>query len=250
LVLPVSADHAWGTYHWFRTANPVVLQIGDNVSGVWDSHLSAALSDWDNGSGSYNDVLDLTLAAGGTAPRRCRPTAGRVEVCNDAYGANGWLGVAQIWVSGDHITQATTKMNDTYFTDAYGYNTPAWRQMVMCQEVGHAWGLDHQDENFNNPNLGTCMDYTSDPSTNQHPNAHDFEQLEAIYTHLDSSSGGGGGGGRGRGAAPQLPPAASGFVPGDAQREWGTLVRASRRYGMFHLDLGGGQHVFTFVIWA
>jgi hypothetical protein len=40
----------------------------------------------------------------------------------------------------------------------------------MCQEVGHTFGLDHQDENFNNTNLGTCMDYTNDPSTNQHPN--------------------------------------------------------------------------------
>ncbi len=33
----------------------------------------------------------------------------------------------------------------------------------MCQEIGHDFGLDHQDENFNNPNLGTCMDYTNDP---------------------------------------------------------------------------------------
>ena len=58
----------------------------------------------------------------------------------------------------------------------------------MCQEVGHTFGLDHQDENFNNANLGTCMDYTNDPSTNQHPNKHDYDELITIYSHLDSTT--------------------------------------------------------------
>ena len=53
-------------------------------------------------------------------------------------------------------------MNDSYFNTAK-YNTPAWRRLVMCQEVTHDFGLDHQDEIFNNANLGSCMDYTNDP---------------------------------------------------------------------------------------
>ena len=61
-----------------------------------------------------------------------------------------------------HITQAITKLNDTYFNTA-AYNTPAWRRLVTCQEIAHNFGLDHQDEAFDNPNLGLCMDYTSDP---------------------------------------------------------------------------------------
>ena len=68
------------------------------------------------------------------------------------------------------------KLNDTYFNTST-YNTEAWRNLVSCQEVGHTFGLDHQDENFNNPNLGTCMDYTNDPSSNQHPNQHDYDHL-------------------------------------------------------------------------
>lgn len=39
------------------------------------------------------------------------------------------------------------------------------RCLVTCQEVGHTFGLDHRDENFDNGNLGTCMDYTNDPGT-------------------------------------------------------------------------------------
>ena len=52
------------------------------------------------------------------------------------------------------------EVNDTYFNTAK-YNTPVWRNLVMCQEVGHTLGLDHQDEIFDNVNLGTCMDYTN-----------------------------------------------------------------------------------------
>jgi hypothetical protein len=61
----------------------------------------------------------------------------------------------------------------------------------MCQEIAHDFGLDHQDENFNNPNLGTCMDYTSDPDgppSNEHPNQHDYDQLESSYSHVDKTT--------------------------------------------------------------
>jgi hypothetical protein len=108
-------------------------------------------------------------------------------VCNAKYGNNGWLGIASIWISGSHITQGTVKMNDTYFNTAT-YNKPSWKQMVLCQEIGHTFGLDHQDENFNNQNLGTCMDYSNDPArddgqgNNLHPNAHDYNQLAHIST--------------------------------------------------------------------
>ncbi|HEX2031231.1 MAG TPA: hypothetical protein VHL78_07515 [Actinomycetota bacterium] len=182
---PASADHGWGPYHWARKANPFTLKLGDNVSTKWDSYLATTSLDW-----SESSVLDTTIVTGGTNPRNCRPTSGRVEVCNARYGNTGWLGVATIWLSGNHITQGTAKLNDTYF-DTSTYNTPAWRNLVMCQEVAHTFGLDHQDENFSNSNLGSCMDYTSDPDgppSNEHPNAHDFEQLEEIYGHADGTT--------------------------------------------------------------
>jgi hypothetical protein len=40
-------------------------------------------------------------------------------------------------------------VNDTYFNTPK-YDTSAWRNLVMCQEVGHTLGLDHQDEDFDN----------------------------------------------------------------------------------------------------
>ncbi len=236
-----NASHAWGNYHWARTSNPFTLKLGDNVSSAWDSYLATASSDW-----TQSSVLNTTIVAGSTTGRRCRPTAGRVQVCNASYGNNGWLGLAQIWANGDHITQGTAKMNDTYFNTAQ-YNTPPWRRLVMCQEVAHTFGLDHQDENFNNPNLGTCMDYTSDPDgppSNEHPNAHDFEELEIIYAHLDSTTT--------VGAATSAMPA--GFVNADvhAQENWGEKLHdsADGHSSLYVRDFGNGLQVFTFVFWA
>ncbi|MGH2654467.1 MAG: hypothetical protein ACRDHV_08990 [Actinomycetota bacterium] len=145
---PATADHSWANYHWARKANQFTLKLGDNVDSKWDAYLTTTSSDW-----SQSSVLDTTIVAGGTTARRCRPTSGRVEVCNARYGNTGWLGVATIWLSGSHITQGTAKVNDTYFNTST-YNTPAWRNLVMCQEVAHTFGLDHQDENFNNPKPG------------------------------------------------------------------------------------------------
>lgn len=236
------ASHAWGSYHWPRSTNPVSLEIGDNMSSLWRPHLNVAVADWDQ-----SPVLDLTVAAG-QSKGRCKATSGRIEVCNGSYGANGWLGLATISVSGDHITAGTAQMNDTYFSVA-PYNTPAWRQMVVCQEIGHDFGLGHQDEDFGNADLGTCMDYSNDPTANQHPNAHDYDELAAIYSHLDGGSSGGGGGGGG-GCPPKKPGCGSRAGDGSAPSDWGQLVRSEGRTAVYERDFGRGERVITFVIWA
>lgn len=245
-LMPVAVDasHAWGNYHWARASNPVSLAVGDNTSGPWGAHLATAVNDW-------NQSLALNLSVvGGQAKGRCMANEGRIEVCNDAYGATGWLGIAQIWTSGDHITQAVAKMNDTYFSSA-PYNTAAWRQMVMCQEIGHDFGLGHQDENFDDPPMGTCMDYTRDPVPNQHPDGHDYDQLSLMYAHFD-----GGGSGGGSDCNPRSPKCNGSGNNGignselSAPGEWGQLVRQQGRVAIYERDFGNGNRVFTFVTWA
>jgi hypothetical protein len=232
-----SANHSWNGYHWARTANPFTVELRDNVSANWDDSLTHASADW-----TTSTVLDTRIVEGGVTKRTCKATSGRVEVCNAAYGFNGWLGVAQIWVSGSHITQGTVKLNDSYFNSGT-YNTPSWRQMVMCQEVGHTFGLDHQDENFNNGNLGTCMDYTSNPDgppSNIAPNSHDYAQLVTIYSHLDSFST----------VGTSTPSAAPAVLENPS--EWGQLMKVSHggKTQVFEREFGNGQKVVTFVIWA
>jgi len=239
-----SADHSWGGYHWARTSNPFTLKTGDNVSSAWDPYLVEAIGDWNQSA-----VLELVKVAGGSKARNCRPTAGRIEVCNAAYGNTGWLGIAQIWITGGtHITQAITKLNDTYYNTST-YNTPAWRRLVMCQEIAHDFGLDHQDENFENPNLGTCMDYTSDPDgppSNEHPDNHDFQQIALTYEHVDGTTT------IAAGTLPKNMPPAMGQIDFETPNQWGQLVRASRtgRVAVYEADFGGGHKVLTHVFWA
>jgi hypothetical protein len=235
---PITIEqHSWGNYHWARTANPFTLKLGDNVTSAWDAYLVEASSDWTKSS-----VLDTTKVAGQSSARRCPATTGRVEVCNANYGQNGWLGVASIWATGGHITKGTTKLNDSYFTTAK-YNTPDWRRLVMCQEIGHTFGLGHQDENFSNGNLDTCMDYTNNPATNGHPNAHDYEQLESIYSHLDSST-----------TIAQTSDTSTGTdkEPGDGPRAWGTEKFRSEdgQFSVFEKNLGNDNKKITHVFWT
>lgn len=233
-----SASHSWNGYHWARTTPSFTLKLGDNVTTNWDSTLSVASADWTNSA-----VLDTVVVASGANPRKCRPTLGRGEVCNAAYGNTGWLGVAQIWISGSHITQGTVKLNDSYFNTTT-YNTGPWRQLVACQEIGHLFGLAHQDEGFDNTNLGTCMDYTSEPSTNQHPNQHDYDELVAIYgNHVDASTT--------LGSATPMPAA---MVGRDFERQasWGQRLKRSRDGAreIYERNFGHGFKLVTHVFWA
>jgi hypothetical protein len=88
------------------------------------------------------------------------------------------------------------------------------------------------------------MDYTNDPSTNQHPNAHDYEELALIYGHVDSSTT----------VAAASASSANAGAAADLNRQdtWGRAVRYSQtgRAIAFERDLGRGEKEFTFVIWA
>ena len=233
-------SHRWSNYHWARASNPFTLRLGDNVSSAWDSYLQVASSDW-----RVSNVLDTTIVGGATTPRTCRAATGRIEVCNATYGNTGWLGVASISVSGSHITSGTVRVNDTYFNTAQ-YNTTAWRTLVMCQEVGHIFGLAHQDENSTNPNLGTCMDYTNSPGSNQHPNPHDYAQLSTIYSHVDGAAMA-----ALEAVQAEAPPAMEQlYLAGPEQ--WGRVIEhyEDGRPARYELDFGRGYKVITHVFWV
>ncbi|MBI2182418.1 MAG: hypothetical protein HYU31_16565, partial [Deltaproteobacteria bacterium] len=254
------ANHSWGGYHWARTSNSFTLKLGNNVRNDdplsrWYGYLGTTSTDW-----SVSSVLDITIVGGGATSdqRKCRPTSGRVEVCSYKYGTNGWLGVATIWINGKHITQGTVKMNDSYFDNSRypKYNSAPWRNMVMCQEIGHTLGLDHQDETFKNLNLGTCMDYTNYPEGDVHdnfdygpanvePNPHDYDQLLDTYDHPDTTT-----------TVKQSLNSRPGAANNEPERlgtgQWGKLVRSTNhgRTELYELDLGRGRKVLTRVIWA
>ena len=178
-VVPAGANHSWDGFHWSRATNPAQLTVVDSVVGEWDSYLSPAVSDWERST-----VLSLASTAGADSlvdRTACLPTEGTIRVCNAMYPDPTWLGLATVWLSGDHITMATAQVNDTWF-DTSLYDDPSAKRHVLCQEIGHTFGLDHQ---YTEP---TCMDDINglfDPAF-VGPGAHDFEQLGSIYAHRHS----------------------------------------------------------------
>jgi hypothetical protein len=244
------ASHSWGGYHWARTVNPFTLKLGDNMTSTdWKGHLAAASSDWNSGKTPV-----LTAIVRGTSSKRCSMVAGTTQVCNGYYGNNGWLGLASINITGGtHITQGTAKMNDTYFSTAT-YNNTNERQHVVCQEVAHTFGLDHQSTDGSS--LNTCMDYFSNTGANAGstlsttPNAHDFDELSIIYSHLDNSttvqSVAAAVAAMGTGHS-----AAHGDISDDPE-SWGQLVRqsANGRSSHYERENGDGSKNVTHVYWT
>jgi hypothetical protein len=249
----LSADHQWSNYHWARTTNEFTLTVVNSLTSDWDVYAADAAADW-----SRSTVLDITQNLNGSTAdrerRRCSGPAGQVRICNMTFGFNGWLGIAGISVDTDgHIFTGYVKMNDTYFATSF-YNTFEWKQSVVCQELGHVLGLDHQDEDFDNEPLDSCMDYRDPPYP--FPDGHDYEQLEDIYAHLDTfnsyvTDGGGGGGGGGTCNAPPGKGCNKAGAPqGERPGEWGiSLGRRGARERFLRIDPDGTRHI-TFVVWA
>lgn len=245
-------NHSWGgssgAYHWARTTSQFTLKLGNNLTTFdWTNHLANTSSDWNNPQlfGATTTPL-LTAIVTGKAGRRCSMVAGTTQVCNGKYGNNGWLGLASINVTGGvHITQGIAKMNDTYFNSAT-YNNPNQKLHVMCQEVAHTFGLDHQSENGSS--LNTCMDYFSNTGANAtnpastRPNKHDFEQLVTAYGHhLDNVTT----------VAAQLAAVASADITDDP-RSWGDRLRQSSdgRSSMYQRFNPDGSRTLTHVYWT
>ena len=68
-------------------------------------------------------------------------------------------------------------MNEHYLLNA-DYDE---RLYTMCHELGHGYGLPHTDENFNNKDLGNCLDYTNRPSNNLRPGLANCNRLLEMY---------------------------------------------------------------------
>ena len=197
---PITATHNWGGgtkgYHWQRTSSAIrYIKIRRYHSSVWLTRFATAYAKWR--SSSMTKVRPILGSTGG-GKNPCPFAAGQITSCDGSYGNTGWLGLASIYVGGSgHITQGTSKVNNTYFNTAY-YNTIPWRQLVICQEIGHNFGLGHVNVTYNTANTGSCMDYTNDPDggrggvsatdpSNMNPNAHDYALINSKHNHTGSA---------------------------------------------------------------
>ena len=201
------AGHQWMSqsgsvgYHLKRVdVDPLVLRVQDNhdfyvgeaYTVDWPAIFQTVIADWSESDqisptviGGYGGLyLDLSAVNKGKT---------HIKSYNGYYGDTGWLGIAFISI-GDfegHIRSGEAYVNEFYIEDFYwpdggsqytGFNEPDEWQGVMCQEIGHEFGLDHTDGD-------TCMNTGAREPMNDTPNDHDAEQLtEMMHDHGDGGT--------------------------------------------------------------
>jgi hypothetical protein len=228
-----AGNHRWGNYHWARKNNPIRIQIIDSMSSAWDARLRAVNADWNASPVLENSVVGGSVSA--STRRACPPVSGKIRACDANYGANGWLGLATIRVSGGrHIVDGTTKMNNHYFRQS-GYNNEAARRHVLCQEIGHLFGLGHDRQSVTCMNDVAGISHPSYQYPTNNGSAHDFALLNAIYGHADGST-----------------TVASRQASSPTWAPWvpDPIGRGKGGSSIFVRDLDNGQFVVTHVLWA
>jgi len=155
-----SAIHSWGGYHW-RSDHLSPTVYNKTPSTLYD--VSGTVLKWSSLNTPIQPAMSLDRKA---------------DISVSESSSIFWLGIATIYLdSSGHIVKGDVKLN-TRLLKKY---SPAVAAHVLCQELGHIWGLDH-----NEVDTDTCMnDLTAVSSPWLYPNAHDTEELNLIYNHTD-----------------------------------------------------------------
>lgn len=166
----VRAHHEW--FRWGTDGTALRLEVVNNLDARWTTHLDPAIAVWSQRI--YGNPVRLTAMPGNGAP--CQEVEGKIQICNQNFGEDGMTGGTRAYLNdAGVVTAMVIEINDYYFPDDWSVAAIEDRQQVICHELGHAIGLDHDTSG---ENLGTCMDYSND---RWYPNRHDFEQLVEMY---------------------------------------------------------------------
>ncbi|CAJ1966254.1 unnamed protein product [Cylindrotheca closterium] len=240
-LLKSDADPSVGdntTYEWENDKNGLSLEVYNALDDTWQGEYEIAMGDWENGT---PDSLTLTSTKV-TVDRACTPVDGVMKVCSGNYGETGWLGINELIILNRRtIKNSVAKMNEFYLLNADADK----RRYVMCHEIGHGFGLPHTDEQFDNRDLGDCLDYTNTPRNNLLPGEVNYNKLQVLYGTV-------GGGGRKLRAKEVEPTDILGFSPellaeyNKAKRELENISRThSRRRRHLNEHVGDGHEIYS-----
>ncbi|KAL3924347.1 MAG: hypothetical protein SGILL_001099 [Bacillariaceae sp.] len=197
---PFVGDNTTNVWKGTNGKGGLSLEMWNALDDTWQAEYAEAINDWDT---CEPNVLTLSTKVV-PVDNSCSQVDGVMKVCNEAdkgtspyslflvlllitgnYGDTGWLGINEVLKSvPDQIIQSSVaKMNEYYLNNA-GYDE---RLYTMCHEVGHGFGLPHTDENFNNADLGNCLDYTNRPKNNLRPGEYNCNRLKTMYGTVDGN---------------------------------------------------------------
>jgi hypothetical protein len=161
-VVAVEAEHDLG-YKWGGNRVGSLTVYDNTTTPALTQTVATAVANWNASS-----VVEMSIVR---EPGPCQYGRHRnaVTVCEYTSDVGCWVGVANIaYGKNNQIQQAHVGLQ--FECDGVPHDS-SFLLLAACQEIGHVLGLDH-------PHDGepTCMN-----SSASFPNAHDFEQLEAIY---------------------------------------------------------------------
>ncbi len=160
LAMGLMAFHLWSGYHW-PTGSLSPAGKDRTRSVLYD--VTAGVQEWQ---------------ALGT-PIQPTEAGGKADITVKEASSTIWLGLARIFIDGEgHISKGEVLLN----TRALATFGPAAADHVLCQEIGHVLGLDH-----NRTTVISCMNDQAPLGSATSPDAHDAETLNFIYAHLDGS---------------------------------------------------------------
>ncbi|KAL3779308.1 hypothetical protein ACHAW5_006474 [Stephanodiscus triporus] len=147
------------------------LTLQNALDDTWQTEFGTAVADWQE-----SEALQLTTERV-AVDYNCGRVDGVMVVCNANFGETGWVGINENSIVNNVIVSSVAKMNEYYLRNADFDH----RRLTMCHEIGHGFGLPHTDENPHNANLGNCLDYTDNPSTNLLPGDVNMAKLREMY---------------------------------------------------------------------
>ena len=147
---------------------PAINWYNGATGDYWNIYNEEARSD----SNSWHNYTDISLTSVSSAG-----SSDHVNAYNGYYGSTGWLGIAEIrGSSGCTVLNGRSRLNQTYLDNGSdnGSYSRTNKKHVACQEVGHLFGLHH-----NQSSSTTCMNdrILSAP----YPNSHDQSMINSIY---------------------------------------------------------------------
>jgi len=172
------ADHSWDGNHW-ASSDLSPTAVDKTSSSLYD--VPAAVQEW----AALGTAIQPAITGGST---------GDITV-SEGFSVF-WLGQARIWIENGHITKGEVKLNTRLISGYAG--AAAVADHVLCQELGHILGLDHnRDGAVGGSPDDTCMNDAGHLGEYTTPNGHDTGQLNLIYDGHEDATGGdstGGGG--------------------------------------------------------